>query len=254
MASTLVFAHRGAPLEAAENSRAAFAQAFVRPTDGAETDIQLSADGVPVLWHDEDLEKIGLPGIKTRDRSLEALRRMDFTGWFDGGPAGAGILSLEELLAEFKDTAAWLLEIKHFPDESDAGRRLKVERSLDCARRHPSRPGIRFSSFDPETLRYAHSLSAAYPYILNAEHIRSARDALSVFAADPFLAGLCVPAESLDGELAQAMRALQKTLAVYACDGAEEIALALDLGVDLLITDRLDLALAMRARSRRQAS
>jgi glycerophosphoryl diester phosphodiesterase len=249
MSSTLVFAHRGAPLEAAENSRAAFAKALARPVDGAETDIQLSLDGVPALWHDDDLEKLGLPGRRVADYPLEELRRMNFTGWFDGNPAGAGILSLEELLAEFKDGAAWLLEIKHFAGETAARRRLKVERCLERARLQGTQTNMRFSSFDLESLAYARSASGAYPYIFNSEDIACAPDARALFARHPFLDGLCLPLARADGALVQAAHALGKTLAVYACDSRADIGRALELEVDILVTDRADLALALRSRS-----
>ena len=50
---TLIYAHRGARKEAAENTRSAFDKALVYAIDGIETDIQLSRDGVTVLWHDD---------------------------------------------------------------------------------------------------------------------------------------------------------------------------------------------------------
>ena len=64
---TLIFAHRGANKEAAENTRTAFEKALRYPIDGIETDVQLSRDEVPVLWHDRFLDKIGLPGKRIDD-------------------------------------------------------------------------------------------------------------------------------------------------------------------------------------------
>ncbi|MGZ4997903.1 MAG: glycerophosphodiester phosphodiesterase, partial [Methylobacter sp.] len=59
----LIFAHRGGNKEAGavigENTRAAFNKALQYPIDGIETDVQLSMDGVPVLWHDWELDKLG---------------------------------------------------------------------------------------------------------------------------------------------------------------------------------------------------
>ena len=62
MKKSMIFAHRGANKEAAENTRPAFDQALDYPIDGMETDVQLSRDEVSVLWHDRFLNKIGLPG------------------------------------------------------------------------------------------------------------------------------------------------------------------------------------------------
>ena len=55
-----LIAHRGAMAEAPENVEAAFDLAFCRGVDGIEFDVQLSADHVPVIFHDDSLERIGL--------------------------------------------------------------------------------------------------------------------------------------------------------------------------------------------------
>ena len=48
----LIFAHRGAKDLAPENTLEAFAKAIELKADGVETDVQVSARGVPVLVHD----------------------------------------------------------------------------------------------------------------------------------------------------------------------------------------------------------
>ncbi|MFZ4516200.1 MAG: glycerophosphodiester phosphodiesterase [Acidimicrobiia bacterium] len=48
----ITFAHRGARLEARENSLSAFARALEFGASGLESDVRLSADGTPVLAHD----------------------------------------------------------------------------------------------------------------------------------------------------------------------------------------------------------
>lgn len=45
-------AHRGNSAEAPENTAAAFDAALEAPIDGIELDVQMSADGVPVIHHD----------------------------------------------------------------------------------------------------------------------------------------------------------------------------------------------------------
>ncbi|MGZ8234317.1 glycerophosphodiester phosphodiesterase, partial [Methylobacter tundripaludum] len=77
----LIFAHRGANREAAENTRTAFNKALQYPVDGIETDVQLSLDGVPVLWHDWELDKLGHPGKCIDDFNFAQLEQMDFSGY-----------------------------------------------------------------------------------------------------------------------------------------------------------------------------
>ena len=61
----LILAHRGACLEAPENTLAAIELALEGPwsADGFECDVRLSRDGIPVLFHDDHTEALtGQPG------------------------------------------------------------------------------------------------------------------------------------------------------------------------------------------------
>jgi glycerophosphoryl diester phosphodiesterase len=59
MKTTLAFAHRGWHEHAVENSMAAMDAAYAAGCDGVEFDVQLTSDGVPVLFHDDDLMRLG---------------------------------------------------------------------------------------------------------------------------------------------------------------------------------------------------
>ena len=47
------YAHRGASEYAAQNTLAAFYLGLACQANGIETDIQLTSDGIPVLFHDD---------------------------------------------------------------------------------------------------------------------------------------------------------------------------------------------------------
>jgi glycerophosphoryl diester phosphodiesterase len=53
----LILGHRGAPREAPENTMRAFRLALEQGADGIELDVQPSADGVPVILHDDTLDR-----------------------------------------------------------------------------------------------------------------------------------------------------------------------------------------------------
>ena len=75
--ATLVIAHRGASAEKPENTLAAFRRALALKVDGIELDVQLTADGVPVVFHDASLRRLtGRPGrlVNQTWRDLEKLR------------------------------------------------------------------------------------------------------------------------------------------------------------------------------------
>jgi len=61
-----------------------------------------------------------------------------------------------------------------------------------------------------------------------------------------FLHGLCLPIQSLNESYVRLLRGLGKSVAVYTCNSDEEINRALDLGVDILISDVPQKALQLR--------
>src|SRR5688500_10034573 len=78
-----VIGHRGACGVRPENTAASFAEALRQKADGIELDLQLTRDGVPVVFHDRTLAKVGGRG-PLRTRTLAELRALDFGEWFDG--------------------------------------------------------------------------------------------------------------------------------------------------------------------------
>lgn len=79
----LVIGHRGAAGLAPENTLAAFRLAIALGVDGVEMDVQLSADGYPVVIHDARVNRT-TNGKGTVSRlPLEQLQRLDAGSWFE---------------------------------------------------------------------------------------------------------------------------------------------------------------------------
>ena len=58
-----VLAHRGLAVDAPENTLLAFAHALAIGVEHLETDVHASRDGVAVIAHDADLDRVaGIPG------------------------------------------------------------------------------------------------------------------------------------------------------------------------------------------------
>ncbi len=72
-----VLAHRGASLEKPENTLCAFRTAIDLGADGVELDIHLSADGVPVVIHDNRLERTTNGSGSVGDLTAAELQRLD---------------------------------------------------------------------------------------------------------------------------------------------------------------------------------
>ncbi len=241
----LIYAHRGTNREAAENTRPAFDRALEYAIDGIETDVQLSRDEVAVLWHDRFLDKLGLPGKRIDEFDLAQLRAMDFAAHFAPGGKPESIVTLAEFLTAYRKRCRLLIEIKHGEREPAARREIKVRQTLDMI--GPARDGsVIVSSFDLASLVYAHQCRPDLPLVYNLDDDQTLAGTENVLIAQPFLHGMCLPVATLDEAMVKLLRSHGKSIAVYTCNSDEEIGRALRLGVDILISDVPEAALAIR--------
>ncbi|HTL46784.1 MAG TPA: glycerophosphodiester phosphodiesterase family protein [Verrucomicrobiae bacterium] len=110
--SPLVIGHRGASAHLPENTLPSFKMAFEKFKAGMiEFDVHLSRDGIPVVIHDETLERTTNGKGLVRDYTLNELKKLDAGHGFDPGTMGRwpqrgkGILipALEEVFEAFPD-------------------------------------------------------------------------------------------------------------------------------------------------------
>jgi glycerophosphoryl diester phosphodiesterase len=153
MQRPFIWAHRGASRIAPENTMAAFATAVELGVDGLELDIHLSRDGIPVVIHDESLERTTDGQGLVADASLEQLQQLDAGGWFSPQFIGESLPTLAEVLSEFSAKLRLNLELKEF----SAG--VEV---LSLLRQH-SAAEVVISSFDYDLLKGLRSLDEALP-------------------------------------------------------------------------------------------
>lgn len=242
---TLIFAHRGANKEAAENTFPAFERALAYPIDGMETDIQLSRDEVAVLWHDRFLGKLGHPDKHIDDYDCRQLQAMNFAAHFSPEIKTESIVSLQDYLSAYRKRTRLLLEIKNRDWETRARQQNKVQQTLAMVGQ-VNDDRIIISSFNLESLVYAQQCRPGFPLVYNFEEEQTLEDARQALAAHPFLHGLCLPIATLDAAMVGMLRGQGKSIAVYTCNSDAEITTALELGVDILISDVPQKALLMR--------
>ena len=112
-----VFAHRGGAGLAPENTRAAFAHAVRLGVDGCELDVRLSRDGEVVVIHDETLDRTTDATGAVRDRTADELARVDAGYRFNPAELfpwrgrGEGVPRLADVLAEHP-TLPFIVELK----------------------------------------------------------------------------------------------------------------------------------------------
>lgn len=144
----LRLAHRGDWRRAPENTIPAIEAALAVPgCDGVEFDVRLSADGVPVVVHDETLARV--QGDPARVDGMTARRLEDF-----------GVPSLADALHVIPHRALVDIDLKGVHD------RGLVE--VLAAGRGPGLVNGVVSSFVPETLERIGGLAPAWPRWLNA--------------------------------------------------------------------------------------
>src|SRR5262245_4292878 len=94
-------AHRGYPRRYPENTLLSLSKALEAGAGYVEFDVQMTADGVPVLLHDSDLRRMAGADLKVTENSLESLRAHELNERERFGDAfhGVRLATLEETVA-----------------------------------------------------------------------------------------------------------------------------------------------------------
>lgn len=103
----LIIAHRGASAIAPENTLAAFQKAIEDSAEGIECDVRLAKDGVPVVFHDSNLYRVGRTDGRVCNFTSKELQTLDVGSWFN---ATYPRQAVEKFSAETVPTLAQLLE------------------------------------------------------------------------------------------------------------------------------------------------
>ena len=140
----LIIGHRGASVEAPENTLAAFALAQAQGADGIEFDVQLSADGWPVVIHDSKLERTTNGQGQVQQLTLAQLQALD-------AGEGQSIPTLDEVFETFGPNFLYNVELKTAALR-DNGLAAAVADRIES---HNVAQQTVVSSFNPLAVRYA---------------------------------------------------------------------------------------------------
>lgn len=113
-----IIAHRGSSFSAPENSLSAVRRSSVDGADMAEIDVQLSRDGVVVLWHDNDAMRLSEQPLVIAETDLDILKTLDAGSWFSPKFADERIATLQEAVNVAKEGKIGLLvELKSYGND-----------------------------------------------------------------------------------------------------------------------------------------
>lgn len=215
--------HRGAPAYALENTLDSFREARRRGAPWIETDVKLTADGVPVLMHDDSLKRT--TGV---DRLVVETRAAD----------------LPEIVPTFEAAiACWQelglganIELKPNPGQEAETARAVVETLRRCW--SPSSPAPLLSSFKDASLAAARDAAPEFARALLVDNLNTDWQgrAKAVEAV-----GINTNGKHLTAPGAVAVRKAGFLLSVYTIDEADVAKALVGMGVQCVITDVPDI-------------
>lgn len=164
-----VIGHRGACAYAPENTRESILTAADMGVKWVEVDVKLTKDGVPIVFHDDTLERITDGAGAVAETLYEDIQHLDAGSKFGASFAGAKILTLIELLdiLEEKSLSA-NIEIKPCPGREKETAEVVMDYLTRCWD-EPDR--ILISSFSHVALETAMDMAPYYPrgFLLDEE-------------------------------------------------------------------------------------
>lgn len=236
----LILGHRGASHAAPENTLAAFREAARMGADGIELDVHLSADGVPVVMHNAQVDATTDGTGLISAMSLAQIKELDAGSHFDARFAGERVPTLEEVFAEVGQQLLINIELKAQPTHVQG-----VERAVvDLINRMGMASRVWFSSFKPYMLSQARQYAPQIPCGLLYDPA-----SVGVFLLAPFTPYEAIHPHFSMATAARVRRAQQRKLRVMAwtVDSVAVANLLAASGVDGLITNEPDRLLAAMA-------
>jgi glycerophosphoryl diester phosphodiesterase len=228
----LAFAHRGGAAAGDENTAEAFGRAIALGYRYLETDVHATADGVPVVLHDPDLERVsGTAGLVAR------LRWADLATVRVGG--AAAVPRLEDVLAAWPRTR-FNIDVKA---DAAAGPAVAAVDAAGAADR------VLLASFDDRRLARLRALAG--PRVVTSlgrravARLRAASLAGLRFRPAPTVVAAQVPVRYgrvtvVDRRLLACAHRAGLQVHVWTVDEPDEMRRLLDLGVDGIMTDRVE--------------
>ena len=240
MAGILVWAHRGASGTFPENTLESFEGAVRAGADGIELDVQLSRDGELVVAHDERIDRMSDGAGFVKDFTLAELKRFNFNRP-NPSVQHAELPTLREVYELIRPTGLTVnVELKTgcftYPGI--------VEKTLELTAAQSMEDRVIYSSFNHYTLVEVKKLNpSAKTGMLYGDRIigaeKYAKETVGVDALHPALYHLDDPEY-----MAKALK-YGLSVHVWTADSEEDIRRMAELGVNAVITDYPERALAI---------
>lgn len=235
----LILAHRGASVEAPENTLAAFELALEQGAHGVELDAKLTVDGEVVVIHDPTVARTTQGKGRVSQLTLAALQELDAGSFFSEKYNGEKIPTLAGVFEAIGDRALINVELTNYKTPRD-GLANKV---CGLVKRFGLEERILFSSFLPSNLKRTRSLLPDIPRGLLALNGWPGWWARSFgFNFGDYQALHPNLRDTTPQQIARVHR-LKRRVYVYTVNAVEDMRHLINWGVDGLITDNPKLAM-----------
>jgi glycerophosphoryl diester phosphodiesterase len=235
--NTLIIGHRGASLDAPENTLASFRLAFEQGADGVEADFRLTRDGEIVCLHDDSTGRTAGTDLRVEQATLSELRRLDAGAWKGANWAGERIPTLREVLSALPAGKMLFIELKSGPEIVPPLAALLEESGVAAGR-------IRFLSFSADLIILLKERLPEYracwltDYRFRGAWRPSRRELLDTLRASGADGLASRDRAVLDAPLVEALREQSLEIHVWTVDAASAGRRLCALGVDSIMTNR----------------
>jgi glycerophosphoryl diester phosphodiesterase len=245
MTLPLILAHRGASAYAPENTIAAFRLAHELGADGIELDVQLTRDKIPVIIHDDFVDRTTNGKGRVSDLTIAEIARLDAGTWKTEDYRGEPVPTLAQV---FDALADWLRPVgRARPCLINV--ELKTERLLtdgleqqvlNVIARYGLQDRILLSSFSPLSLHRARAINPQLPrgLLYDSSMPLPLRKAWLRFWADP--QAMHPEAAMIDAAYMQWAKRHKWQVNTWTVDDPDEARRLARLGVNAIITNKPD--------------
>jgi glycerophosphoryl diester phosphodiesterase len=235
---TKIIGHRGGAAGFPENTLAAFKKAVELGADGVEFDVQLTKDGEVVVIHDELIDRTMSGSGLVKDHSLSQLRQMSAGEFFSPDFKDQKIPTLAEVLEIVQDLEVINIELKNYLPYPEL-----EEKVLKLVDQFQIRDQVIISSFNHYSLQKVKKLQ---PEIKTGALLMAKIINPSDYAFKRGFDALHLHFLTADQEIVDKTHFMGMQLNVYTVNFSESVVELLDKGVDMIMTDDLEMALKLR--------
>jgi glycerophosphoryl diester phosphodiesterase len=235
-----IIGHRGACGYAPENTVESVRTAHQLGAKWVELDVKLTKDGVPIIFHDDDLDRTTNGAGPVMLATLEDIRQLEAGSWFGDSFAGIPVPTLEEMVDVLLELGlGFNLEIKPCPSREIE----TAEVALDVLSRiWDDHDSLLISSFSQVSLETARDMAADWyrGLLIDGDLPPNWRDLCDYLDC----ATVNIGQDSVNREVVEEIMDHQKQILVYTVNDAMDARRLQSYGVDAIFTDVPDVVAA----------